>query len=452
MEKELFSLYTHTLQHVAFLRVLSGKRHCHLFSRWIGNWRNLQTKYISWKPHTYWLSLLCGPVFLLLAACASQSFNYDLAHSDAVLDRALTQAREDIRVSVSVPGQEETQAIFGLPLYERGIQPVWIEVENNSQERIRFAPTGLDHYYFSPLEVAYMHRKGFSKEARSDMDRFFHENAMPRQIPGGQTRSGYVFSHASPGTKSFNIDLYGKTSDLSFTFFVQVPGFTPDHAYIDFESLYPQAEIRDIEDSALHATLLETSWVTTDPSGEKPGLPLGIVIVADGLDLLKSLLRAGWYETPRITESNQQASAHHLYGRTADARFRIKRSNQRERNELHLWLSPIRVEGKSVWLALITHFIGQSNALQQAVFGAQFDPDIDDGRNYFMQNLWYSQGLEQMAWLNGNLPVVIDDTRLDFNDAEYFTDGGLIVTWLSGRPVSMLETRYREWDQPPLSQ
>lgn len=387
-----------------------------------------------------------------MSACATRPYQHENTNSFPIKERAITQVDGHIRISVSVPDTDEAKAIFGVPVYNRGIQPVWLEIVNHSQDLIRFAPTGLDPVYFSPLEVSYMHRKGFSKEARAQMDKRFHDSAMPRQIPAGETRSGYVFTHTSPGTKSFNIDLYSAGSDYSFAFFVTVPGFVPDHAEIDFKSLYAPEEVDDYDLESFRAGLADLPFKTTDQSGLQPGLPVGSIIVGNGTDVLKALLRAGWYETSVIRDADQLAKAQYLFGRPPDAIFRIKRNSKKDRNELFLWMAPLRVDGKSVWLAQITHFIGQRTQLEQIIFGVRFDPDIDDGRNYLMQNLWYSQSLWQSAWLARSDAIPIENARTDFNGSEYFTDGHIHLAWLSGQPISLLETRSLDWDNPPLNQ
>jgi len=396
--------------------------------------------------------LMMASLLVFISACATQSYQYERTNSFPVRDRSVTQTQGDFRISASVPGQDEAMAIFGVPLYKRGIQPVWLEIENNSPQHVRFAPTGLDRNYFSPLEVSYMHRKGFTKEARAEMDRRFYNSALPRQIPPGETRAGYVFTHASPGTKSFTIDLFSSGTDHSFAFFVTVPGFVPDHAEVDFASLYAPSERIDLDQDGLRNALLEQAPLTSDQSGQQQGMPLGLAIVGDGIDVLKALLRAGWFESSSQREEEQLAKAHYLYGRVPDAVFRIQHSKKRERNELYLWLSPMRVDGKPVWLAHIAHFIGQRTQLEQAFFGTRIDPDIDDGRNYFMQNVWYSQSLAQTAWLNLGSAISIEDARVDFNGSKYFTDGFLILAWLSGEPVSQLETVNLNWDDPPFLQ
>ena len=388
---------------------------------------------------------------LLLSGCATQSYHYESTKSYPIRDRAVSETKGKITISASVPGEDEAQAIFGIPIYDRGIQPVWLNIENNSAGRVRFAPTGVDPGYFSPLEVAYMHRKGFTKEAQRQMNERFYRSAMPRHIPAGESRSGYVFTHASPGTKAFNVDIFSGGVDENFAFFISVPGFVADHQTVDFDTLYDRSQIHDYDLGSLRAGLDELPWFSTNQSGEQQGLPVGIIIVAPGIDVLQSLLRAGWYESPKIRDENQLAKAHYLFGRIPDAVFRNQASGARERNELNLWLAPMLIEGEEVWLAQIVHFIGQRTQLEQVIFGARVDPDVDDGAITCCKMFWYAQSLEQVGWMAGSGSVSIESARFDFNSLEYFTDGYRVVVWLSGEPVSLLETRKADLDDPPLN-
>lgn len=397
-------------------------------------------------------TLALSSLLFVLTACASRSYQHESTNFFPIRERAVTQSEDDVSISASVPDADEANAIFGVPVYKRDIQPVWLEIVNNSPSRLRFAPTGLDPAYFSPLEVSYMHRRGFSKEARAQMDRRFYDSAMPRQIPAGETRSGYVFTHMSPGTKSFNVDLYGADTDHSFAFFVTVPGFVPDHVEIDFDTLYTHTNVHDYDQETFRTGLTDLPYATTDQSGLQSGLPIGSVIVGNGIDVLKALLRAGWYETSGLRGEDQLGQAQYMFGRKPDAVFRIKRNSKRDRNELLLWMAPLRVDGKSVWMAQVSHFIGQKTQLEHFIYGARIDPNIDDGRNYLMQNMWYAQSLEQSAWLAINKAISIENTQTAFNNSEYFTDGYINVAWLSGRPVSLIETKRLDWDNPPFIQ
>jgi hypothetical protein len=397
---------------------------------------------------------LAGPItalalvsLLVLPAlgCAGRSFSpagFDLS---TLRSRAIVQ--EDagaVRVLAAVPSAEETRQIFGAPLYERGIQPIWLEVQNLGAVPLRFAPVGTDPDYFAPLEVAYMHRGGLSKRGLADMERSYRNGALPREIPASQTRSGFVFTHLSPGTKGFNVDLFPSDQGSHlFTFFVEVPGFTPDHAHIDFDRLYSPSELRAYDPAGLRAALAPMDCCTEDASGQMSGAPLNVVFVGTGDDVLHSLLRAGWHERPRPKEGRLAIPPPHWSGRKPDAVFRKTRSKAGERNELALWLTPWRLDGQPVWVAQVTHHV--TNLL-----GLSFlDPDIDDARLYLAQDLWYSQGLAKVAWVAGPQIVSIDAKRRGLWGSDYFTDGHRGVFWVSSKPVSLTETEILSWDALP---
>lgn len=396
--------------------------------------------------------------FLILAfsltACSTAPYRYQPLDSFPVTDRAVTQQEDSIRVSASVPGKEEAEAIFGVPLYKRGIQPVWLEIENGSDQRVRFAPISVDRNYFSPLEVAYMHKKGYSEEARRQMNHRFHDMSMPRQILLGDTASGFVFTHTAPGTKAFNVDIFaaGNARAYQFTFFVDVPGFVADHAEVDFEGLYTEEEIEDFDTPGFRAALEGLAFSATDQTGEQPGLPVNIIFVNYGQDLLQALLRADWSETSHEKEASYLSRAQHLFGRPPDATFRKQRDSSKERNQLNLWLAPMRVNGAPVWVGQVRQAIGKRTQLEQFgdfLTGAHLDPDMDDSRHFLLQNIWYSQGLEQFASSDSGHPVPISDTATDFNGDEYFTDGFRSVLWLSGDAMSLSDVRNLKWDSLP---
>jgi len=49
----------------------------------------------------------------------------------------------------------ETEAVFGFALYKKGIQPIWLEIENKDDKPTWFPPFSVDPDYFPPLEVTY---------------------------------------------------------------------------------------------------------------------------------------------------------------------------------------------------------------------------------------------------------------------------------------------------------
>ena len=114
---------------------------------------HLQKNRISYtRPETVRAGILCVLAGILLSGCAA--FAPRPFTDEPFRARAAAQAEKDVRVSVAVLDAEETEAVFGLPLYRKGIQPIWLEIENNTEHRMWFAPVSVDRDYFSPLEVA----------------------------------------------------------------------------------------------------------------------------------------------------------------------------------------------------------------------------------------------------------------------------------------------------------
>ena len=200
--------------------------------------------------------LLAAFCALLIAGCASRSYTPADVGSTSFLDRKITQVVESVRVTAAVPDAGETQTLFGLPLYDKGVQPVWLEIENTGTTLVRLSIWSVDPDYYSPLEVAWLNRGGYSKDDQKTMERWFHEHGIERRIPAGESRSGFIFTHKDPGTKGFNVDLISaKLHSYSFTFFVSMPGFTADYMAVDFEGMYADDEISEVDFDGLRKAL-----------------------------------------------------------------------------------------------------------------------------------------------------------------------------------------------------
>lgn len=388
--------------------------------------------------------VLSSYVILLLSACATAPYRPAALDSIPFQDRAQTQTSGPVTVSAAVPGPEEARALFDLPLYDSGIQPVWLKVENGSDSWIRYAPVGTDREYFSPQEIAYVHRGAFSNEGKVSMNHYLYEMAMPRRIPPGETRSGFVFTHAHPGTKAFNVDLFRGTraQHLSFTFFIDVPGFKPDHTEAYFQELYASEQISDLDRDELRSALIGMDHQTRDRSGENRGMPVNAVVIGEPEQVLQALIRANWVEKPR-TDDELTADQEFLFARVADVVFRKNLSASGGRNELRFWLSPIRENGTPVWMVQVTHHIGEGEGR------GHLDPDLDDAAAYFLQDIWYGQGLAGYGWVRRPGHVPFDNQKQAVDGSSYFTDGHVAVMWLSGPAVSMLDVQAMDWDDGP---
>lgn len=401
-----------------------------------------------------WIQILkkvsvCFLLVFVITACSVAPFRYDASIQSSIEYRASNQERGTITVRASVPSDEEARDLFGIPLHKRGIQAVWLEVTNNSEKRARVAPYSLDPDYFPPHEVAYMFRKRFSKEGWQDLESYLDGLSLSRSIGPGETGAGYVFTNTTAGTKAFNVDVFytaERGKNEHFTFFIDVPGFKPDHADVDFVNLYPGG-MQDMDPVTFRAVLEDWPCCTSDDTGRRTGRPVKVLVVAQGRDLLQSLLRAEWLETTYEKNDNYLKNSHYYFQRPPDAIFRKGRESKKgESIELAVWLSPVTVDGVPVWVVGVRHAIGRLFEIGENFFGIRFDPDTDNGRNFVLQDLWYGRSLDSYAWSQTGKAVPKTDPVSDFSGNAWFSDGFRIVLWLSGEPVSLTEAQSREWD------
>jgi hypothetical protein len=233
------------------------------------------------------------------------------------LERAQTQVEDNVRVTAAVPSAKETREIFGVPLYKRGIQPVWLEIENKDDKPIWFFPVGLDPLYFTPLEAAFMNHFRSAATLNQKMDRYFFERGKDTYIGPGNTRTGYVFTNLDEGTKTFVVDLAGEDHQVrTFTFFISVPGLKIDHQQIDFKSLYAEKDVINFADETDFIQYLENlPCCVTNKKGTEQGDPLNLIVVGSGEDVHHTFIRAGWDETETIYKrSAWKTSVSFLFG------------------------------------------------------------------------------------------------------------------------------------------
>ncbi|MEP4145941.1 MAG: LssY C-terminal domain-containing protein [Halioglobus sp.] len=380
---------------------------------------------------------------LVLAACASRPYQVSGSDAAAFTQRALVQQKGSFTVSASVPTAEETKALTGLDLYSQGIQPVWLEIENRADAPARLVTWSIDRDYYSPIEVAYMNRKPFSKEGYEDMQSWFYNNGISRQIPASGKMSGLVFTHLLPGTKGFNLNLMQQGEAYDFTFFVPLPGFQADYTRVDFANLYSPDEVIDLDLTGLRKKVEnELGCCATDETKTKKGAPFNAIMVGSGEAVRRAMLRGGWLETS--AETGVKARKQRYKDRSPDAVFWKYRKDGNERIALHFWLTPWKVDGDSVWVTQVYYFSDDASRLslfaekleENTELGALFaresvTADLDSAQKFLLQNLWYNGSLEFAGYVKGVGAVSIENPLTTFGGATYFTDGHRLVVFLS---------------------
>jgi hypothetical protein len=405
------------------------------------------------------------PVLLIciLIFCGCATFAPRPIEEVPFKERAETQYEDNVHVTAAVLSAEESEAVFGIPLYDRKIQPIWLEVKNDGEEPLWFLPVGLDPDYFSPLEVAYITGSKFSNKAYSQIERYFYDHSMKLYVGPGGVRSGFVFTYLDMGTKNFTIDIVGEDHRVrTFTFFISVPGLRVDHQDVDWENLYSKNEIVSLHGEGLREALENLPCCTTDEKGRALGDPLNLVIIGKGDYVHRALIRARWNETATREEAASQSKTgesslfkgaeryvpvepFYLYGRPQDAAFRKTRETANERNQLRLWLSPMTVEGELIWVGQISR-----DVKGRGFRSHRGEPDVDEARFYILQDLAYTQGLARYGYVKGVGAASMSKPRGTFKGDTYFTDGLRLVMWVSDKPVSLTRVEFVEWETPPM--
>ena len=410
-----------------------------------------------------WWITLPGIFILFVSGCAT--FNPRLEEEGAFRERAQTKVEGNVRVTAAVPSAEESKRLFGVDIYKRGVQPIWLEIENKDEEPVYFLPIGLDPNYFSPIEAAYVNHFGFKTLANEEMNRHFYEQRQGIRIAAASVRSGFVYTPVDEGTKAFNVDLLGEDHEIrTFTFFINVPGIRADHHQVDFQALYSKDQIVSYDEEGLRKALERVPCCTKNKKGTEQGDPLNLVVIGDGDDVHNAFIRAGWDETEIIYGASawktgisflfggryrySPVSPLYVYGRRQDAAFQRARGTIHERNHLRLWLSPMRLNGKPVWVGQISRDIGV-RFTRKTILTHKIDPDVDETRDFLLQDLWYSQGLYKAAYVRGVGPAPISEPRGNLTGDPYFTDGLRAVLWVSSDLVDLEAVEVVEWEIPP---
>jgi hypothetical protein len=374
-------------------------------------------------------------------------------------DRLETLTQRDLRVTTAVPSEKESDELFGVNLYKQNIQPVWIKVENLGDERLLLMPMALDVDYYTPLETAvrsFGHKAMDMLFSKQEADRAFHDKRITLMIEPKSTRSGYIFSQVDEGTKSFNVDILGGAEPYTMSFFVPVPGLRVDHYEIDVASIYPDDELQHVDLAGLVAGLEALPCCVTDANGENYGDPLNIAFIGDIQNMYYAFMRAGWDETETVYGSSllkmgvssligseyrySPVSALYVFGRAQDTALQRARSSINERNHLRVWLTPMRLEGEPVWIGQISRDIGV-HFTAKTITTHKIDPDVDETREFLVEDLAYSQSLAKFGHVNGVGPAPYDEPRGNLTGDPYFTDGRRAVMWISKQQSKINDIR-----------
>jgi hypothetical protein len=374
--------------------------------------------------------------------------------------RAESQSDGRVRVSAVVLSPQETQDSFSLPLADRGIQPVWLEIDNQEDEELYLMLLSLDPNYFSPSEIAWMFR-GQGEGSLDDMTRKLLGRHVPVIVPARSSVSGYVYTNLDPGAKAFAVELFGEQELRSFEFVQAVPGFEADFMRVEFEQLYSPDEMRDLELEGLRQYLEALPCCVWGGDQKTPGDPLNLVIVGEGLHLLATLVRQGWDLTETMRRDTiwrtvasslfrsqyrtSPVSNLYLFGRPQDFALQKTRGSVDERNHLRLWLAPVTLQGRSVWVGQISRDIGVKLSSKTLVTH-KIDPVVDEARLYITLDVAASQTLQSIGHVKGVGYADPERPRFNYTNDPFYTDGLRVVLILGDARRTLDTIDYLPWE------
>jgi hypothetical protein len=408
------------------------------------------------------------------------------------VSRAQTQHNAKAEVTVAVLDAAESAQLFGVPLARRGIQPVHLRIENRSETLLRLQILRIDPNYYTPLETAAVNHFSIAKRlsafgrigwlflpllvlipfklitafrANRRMSEFFQSQAFHlRPIQPGGTSEGFVFTSFDAGTKVVHVSLHS-TGDLmdsatgrieargtadsnnEFTFSIPVPGIDVDFHRRDFETLMLPGSITECDLPTLTKRLCNMPATTTNSKATRCGDPANLVVIGEFETLIGAFV-ARWDESEIITLATcwkttrsfmlgsqyrySPVSALYLFGRSQDMALQRSRRSINERLHLRLWLTPLRFQGKSVWVGQVSRDIGvRFTPKTWNLTTHRIDPDVDEARDYVVEDLLQAGRIEATGYVDGVGRCENAAPRRNLTGDPYYTDGKRAVILLS---------------------
>jgi hypothetical protein len=414
---------------------------------------------------------------------------------DAHLARAITQEHPQARATVAVLAADESRRLFGVDLARRGIQPVFVRIENRGSENMRLQLVNIDPKYFTPLEAAAVNHFSIGRRlsafgtmgwvfvpllalvplklvtaylANGRMDEFFRARGFPlASIPPGGAAEGFVFTTLDLGTKSVHVRLgragglrqaFGRLvhpaaqptappDDVEFVFTVPVPGITADYLDRDFDTIRPPSSVEACDLDTLVSRLEALPAATTNADGTRQGDPVNLVVIGE-FETLLGAFAARWDESETITLATcwktvrafllganyrySPVSPLHLFGRDQDIALQRTRHSINERLHLRLWLTPLTFEGRPVWAGQVSRDIGvRFTTRAWNLTTHRIDPNVDESRDYVIEDLAQARRVAAAGYVEGVGGCPATAPKRNLTGDPYFTDGKRAVILVS---------------------
>ena len=384
--------------------------------------------------------LILSMQYLLLAGCATWQApaGFDVS---ALRVRAKAAEIRGVSLSAAVLSNDDSQRMFGANVNQTGVQPVWIEVENNTDQVLWLLRSGTDPDLFSPLEVAWSFHKSFASETNAMLDQHFHALSFQNPIAPRTTQSGILFTNPHRKTRLLSVDILGQGELFPFTLFPKVPDDQTDESttLARVNQLISAVAIDYQDVDTFRARLEQLPCCATSADGNEAGDPVNVILVGQLEAVASALVRRGF----RINELAFDR-AQRLFNRPPDMVARKAGQSHAPANWLRIWVAPLSFQGQSVFLVQAGRPLGWRFMLAEDEEPV-LNPKVDEVRNLLTQDMFYSSGLKKLAFVTGVGATGPGETRTSLGGARYHTDGLRAVLFLVTRPLSLSDVEFLDW-------
>ncbi len=399
---------------------------------------------------------------LLISIFSARRFRPDPGEDGVFISRAQQKAASGLTVSASALGPEESRRSFGENLARDNIQPLWLSIQNDTDEPLYYLPVATDPAYYSPYEVSYRFHGAFSPKENVARDAYFLNRQMPSLLPPHARTSGFVYSVLDAGVKYVRVLVAGAGRADTFDFVLHVPGADFLGERIGAENLYSADRVEDVGLDALRTKLKDYPCCTTDASGKRFGDPLNLVVVESKRDPIAAFVSRGWhlsqtldmrsvletawafvFQDPYLTSP---VSPLYLFGRREDFALQKARSTINERVHLRLWLTPEKIDSRRIWIGQVSRDIGVR--LTDDTWNLtthKIGPDVDFDRSYLLQDLLMSGFVSRFGFVEGVGEAAIAAPRTNLTGDPYFTDGLRLIVFLSDQEKALTDVGRLPW-------
>jgi hypothetical protein len=163
------------------------------------------------------------------------------------------------------------------------------------------------------------------------------------------------------------------------------------------------------------------------------------VLVGQFEHMAAALIRRGLRADRRAIDDRQR-----VFGRRPDIVGRIAGQAGVSPHWIRLWVAPFRHRGQPV-------FVGQAGRPRGGRLAIAEDsdlvvhPDVDEVRNFLVQDLLYSGGLAKLGFVEARGEADIVELAHTVGKGRYHTDGLRAVMFFVSRPVTLTGIEILDW-------